>query len=210
VPPIAIPGHHAKKKTLIARERDEAQRTAWRAAMAEIDPTDLLFLDETHTPTTMIRTYGRAPRNERAIGRVRTQKWETITFVGTLTSTGLGAAALCVPGALDQAVFDAFVDQQLVPTLRPGQIVVLDNLRVHRSPHARDAIEAARCSLHFLPPYSPDFNPIEFAFAKMKGVLRTAHAQTYDAMLDATAVAMTQITAGDAAGFFRAAGFPLR
>lgn len=203
----AGPRHHAKKKTFVARERDDDQRTAWRDANAALDPAALVFLDETHTPTTLTRIYGRAPRGARVVGRVRTRKWDAHTFIGTLTSTGLGQAACLVPGPMNREVFDAFVDQQLVPALRPGMWVVLDNLRVHYSPHARQAIEAAGCSLLFLPPYSPDFNPIEFAFAKMKGVLRTAEPQTFEHMLDAMAQAMDHLTAADAAGFFRGSGY---
>jgi transposase len=114
-----------------------------------------------------------------------------------------------IAGAADRAAFDAFVEQELLPALRPGQTVVLDNLSVHRSARARDLLAAAGCALRFLPTYSPDFNPIEQAFAKLKTHLRRAEARTHDALLAAAATGIEAITAQDARAFYEDAGYRL-
>jgi len=129
-------------------------------------------------------------------------------LVATLTPAGMGPS-LVLPGALDRAAFEAYVARVLVPGLRPGQTVVLDNLSVHKSAAARRAIEAAGCALRFLPTYSPDLNPIEQAFAKLKGRLRRAEARTFDAVADAIGTAYPAVTAQDSRGFFRDAGYNL-
>lgn len=182
-------------------------RDQWRAELGSVDPADLVFLDETHTPTTLTPRYGRAPGGERVVDRTPRRKWATVSFIGTITIDGIGEAAMSYDGPVDRDVFDAFVDQQLLPSLRPGQIVVLDNLQVHKSPHARAAIEAAGCTLRFLPPYSPDFNPIELMFAQMKTTLRAHEPHTYDAVLTATAAAMNAVTPAHARNYFRHAGY---
>ena len=133
--------------------------------MATVDPDALVFLDETSTPTTLTPLRARAPRGQRAVGRVPRGRREAISSLATLTATGIGESLL-VRGAVDRCVFDAFVEQVLVPSLHPGHIVVLDNLSVHKSARAKALIEAAGCQVVFLPTYSPDFNPIEQAFAK--------------------------------------------
>lgn len=131
-----------------------------------------------------------------------------MTLLATLTPAGMGAAML-LEGAADQAAFDTFVAQQLVPSLRPGQTVILDNLSVHKSAQARDLIAAAGCALHFLPTYSPDFNPIEHAFAKVKHLLRRAEARTFAALRAAAGPALDAVTPADARAFFADCGFPL-
>ncbi len=128
--------------------------------------------------------------------------------MATLTAEGPGPAVQ-LPGALDRAAFDTFVAELLVPTLRPGQVVVWDNLSVHKSAHARQLIETAGCRVVPLPRYSPDFNPIELAFAKLKTALRRAQARTFDTIVTATGAAFTTITAADARAFFTAAGYHL-
>ena len=140
-----------------------------------MDPGRLIFLDETSTPTTLTPVRGRSPRGERRVGRVPRGRWEAVTLVATLTPTGFGPG-LQLAGALDRDAFDAFVTGALVPTLRPGDVVVLDNLSVHKSASAQRAIEAVGARLVFLPAYSPDFNPIEQAFAKLKQGLRVVSA----------------------------------
>ena len=197
----------AQKKTLIARERDEAARATWRAEAAGLAPADLVFLDETATPTTLTPLRARAPRGERAVGRVPRGHRRHVSWLATLTAGGIGES-LVVEGAVDRAVFDAFVERLLVPSLRPGQVVVLDNLSVHKSPRARRLVEAAGCRLAFLPPYSPDLNPIEQAFAKCKQALRRQAARSFDAQIAAVGAALAAVTPADAAGFFRAAGYP--
>jgi transposase len=175
--------------------------------MAGVDPADLVFLDETATPTTLAPLRARAPRGERAVGRVPRGRREHVSWLATLTRDGVGESLL-VPGAVDRAAFDAFVARALVPSLRPGQVVVLDNLSVHKSPAARRLVEAAGCRLVFLPTYSPDLNPIELAFAKCKQALRRLEPRSFEAVVGAVGAALAAVTPGDARAFFRAAGYP--
>jgi transposase len=177
--------------------------------MAHVDPATLLFLDETSTPTTLTPVRARAPRGQRAVGSIPRGRREAISWLATLTPTGLGESLL-VRGAVDRLVFEAFVERVLVPTLRPGQIVILDNLSVHKSAKARALIEAAGCRLVFLPTYSPDFNPIEQAFAKTKQHLRRVGARSWESVTAAVGTALGTITAADARAFFADAGFPVR
>ncbi len=172
-----------------------------------MNPADLVFLDETATPTTLTPLRSRAPRGQRAVGRVPRGRRTHVSWLATLTPAGLGPSVL-VEGAVDRAVFDAFVLRVLVPTLRPGQVVVLDNLSVHKSAAARGAVEAAGCRLVFLPTYSPDFNPIELAFAKAKLALRRAEARSVEAVVVAVGSALASVSAADAQAFYRHAGYP--
>jgi transposase len=176
--------------------------------VAGIDPTTLVFLDETSTPITLTPLRGRSRRGTRVVGRVPRGTWQAVTLLATLTPAGLGPG-LQLEGAIDRQGFDTFVTDVLVPSLRPGQTVILDNLSVHKSAVAQTAIEAVGCHLRFLPAYSPDYNPIEQAFSKLKGLLRRAEARTVDAILDATQAVYPQITARDAVGFYRDAGYNL-
>ena len=176
--------------------------------MSEIDPSRLVFLDETSTPTTLTRRQARALPGQRAVGRIPRGRREAISWLATLTPTGIGESLL-VRGAVDRLVFEAFVERVLVPSLRPGQIVVLDNLSVHKSARARTLIEAAGGHLVFLPTYSPDFNPIESAFAKTKQALRRAGARSFETIVAAVGAALTTITPADAHAFFAHAGFPI-
>ncbi|MBA3275606.1 MAG: IS630 family transposase, partial [Chloroflexia bacterium] len=148
----------AQKKTLIAPERDETARAAWRAELAEVDAETVVFLDETSTQTVMTRTRGRAPRGERVVGAVPRNHGPNITCLGALSPTGMQAP--CVfEGAVTSDLFVKWLREWLVPTLAPGTTVVLDNLAVHRNADVRPTIEEAGCQLRYLPPYSPDFNP---------------------------------------------------
>ncbi len=176
--------------------------------MAAVDAADLIFLDETSTPTTLTPVRARALPGQRAVGTVPRGRREAISWLATLSPAGIGESLL-VRGAVDRLVFDAFVDRVLVPSLRPGQIVVLDNLSVHKSARARTLIEAAGCQLVFLPTYSPDFNRIEQAFAKTKQVLRRVGARSWEAVCTAVREASVTITAVDAQAFFADAGFPV-
>jgi transposase len=177
--------------------------------MAGVNPARLVFLDETSTPTTLTPLRARAERGQRAHGRIPRGRREAISWLATLTATGLGESLL-VRGAVDRLVFEAFVDRVLVPSLRPGQIVVLDTLSVHKSATARACIEAAGCHLVFLPTSSPDLNPIEHAFAKTKQALRRVGARSFEAVVSAVTMALPFITVTDAQAFFAAAGFPVR
>jgi transposase len=150
----------------------------------------------------------RAPRGERAVGAAPRNHGANVTLLAALAPTGIGAA-MTVEGAADGPAFTAYVREVLVPTLRPGQVVVLDNLSVHKGAPARALVEGAGCRLLFLPAYSPDFNPIELAFAKLKEYLRRTAARTYDALVDAIGEALAAVTAADARAFFAHCGFPL-
>ncbi len=205
----AAGGLAAQKKSLIAAERDETARVVWRDETAALDPTDLIFIDETSTHTALTRRRARAPRGARAVGRVPRNHGPNVTLLAALTPTGIGPA-LTIAGAVDGAAFALYAERILAPRLHPGQVVVLDNLSAHKSADARKAVEAAGCRLLFLPAYSPDFNPIELAFAKVKARLRAAAERTPDGLVAATASAIDAITAAAARGFYAHCGFSLR
>jgi transposase len=151
----------------------KAAREAWFEGQPDLDPARLVFLDETWTSTNMARRYGRSPRGERLRSPVPHGHWKTTTLVAGLRLSGI-AAPFVLDGPINRDAFQAYVDQVLVPELTPGDIVVMDNLGSHKGPAVRAAIEAAGARLLFLPPYSPDFNPIEMAFSKLKARLRKA------------------------------------
>jgi transposase len=190
---------------LIARERDAAARAAWRAAMAAVDPADPLFLAETSAPITLTPRRARAPRGQRAIGRVPRGARPRIAWLATLSLAGMGEG-LVVDGPVDGRVFGAFVERVPVPSLRPGQVVALDTLSVHKRARARQLIEAAGCRRVFLPSYSPDLDPIEPAFAKTQQALRRIGARSWDGVVAAIGQVVDTVTAADAQAFFTAAG----
>lgn len=145
--------------------------------MLGLDPRRLVFLDETWAKTNMARPRGRAPRGRRLIAKVPHGHWKTTTFLAALRLEGMTAPTV-IDGAINGELFLAYVQQQLVPTLRPGDIVVMDNLAAHKVAGVREAIESAGANVVYLPPYSPDFNPIELAFSKLKWLLRSAGERT--------------------------------
>lgn len=198
----------AQKKSLIAAERDDAARAAWRDEVAALMPADLVFIDETSTHTALTRRRARAPRGTRAVGRVPRNHGPNVTLLAALTPMGIGPA-VTMPGAVDGAAFAAYAERVLAPSLRPGQIVILDNLSAHKSERARQAVAAAGARLLFLPAYSPDFNPIELAFAKVKEHLRAAAERTPEGLFAATAAAIDAVSTTDAHRFFAHCGFPL-
>jgi len=207
-PCLAAAWAAAQKKTLIATERDAAARAQWRADIADIDPATIVFLDETSTQTTLTRSRGRAPRGVRVVGAVPRNHGANVTCLVAMGSTGM--LAPCVfEGAVDSALVVTWVQQWLVPTLPCGTTVVMDNLSVHRVAAVRAVLARAGCALIYLPAYSPDFNPIELAFSKLKTHLRTIAARTYDHVLDAIGTGLTSITATDIAGYYRHCGFDL-
>lgn len=155
------------------------KREAWAETIPGLDPAKVVFIDETSANTRMTRGYGRAPIGERVVGTVPHGHWKTTTFVAALRADGLGAP-MVIDGAMNGDLFVAYVRQVLVPELRPGDVVVLDNLSSHKRVAAVRAIERAGCSVAYLPPYSPDYNPIELAFAKVKARLRAAELRTID------------------------------
>lgn len=169
---------------------------------------DLVFVDETSASIAMTRRYARAPRGQRAPGRVPRNHGTPTTLVAALSLGGLRATMLR-SGAINGPSFATYVREVLCPTLRPGQTVILDNLSSHHGAAVRRAIEAAGCGLRFLPAYSPDFNPIEQAFSKLKAALRAAGARTQPALDQAIAEAIDHVIALDAHGWFTHAGYPL-
>jgi transposase len=154
----------------------------------------------------MARMYGRAPRGERCRAPIPHGHWKTTTFVGGLTLNGV-VAPMTIDGAMTGAAFLAYVEQVLVPTPAPGDIVILDNLPAHKPVAVREAIKAAGAIMLFLPPYSPDFNPIEMAFSKIKAFLKKAAARTVHALWDAIRDAIDDVTPHDARSFFTACGY---
>jgi transposase len=195
-----------QKKTLSASERDEAERAAWRAAAALLDPADFIFIDETGTHLDLTRSYAWAPHDERAYDVVPRNRGQATSVIASLTLAGIGPS-LSVRGGTTGAVFLRYVCELLVPTLRAGQIVIVDNVGAHRPAAVREVIEAAGARLWYLPAYSPDFAPIEHAFSKCKAVLRRLEARTRDGLETAIASALATVTAADAHGWFRHCGY---
>ena len=183
-----------------------AARTVWFAAQPDLEPDRLVFVDETGASTKMARGYGRSTRGERCVASVPHGHWKTTTFVGGLRLGGM-TAPMVLDGAMNGPAFLAWIEQMLVPTLKPGDIVVMDNLSAHKPAAVAAAIAAAGAELRYLPPYSPDLNPIEMAFAKFKALLKQAAARTIETLWAAIADAIPRITAVDCQGFFNAAGY---
>lgn len=197
-----------KKKSLHASERDtprvRRKRRAFRKAVDGLDPRRLVFIDETGANTAMTRTYGRAPRGQRVKGSAPGH-WESMTLISGLRLSGV-VAPLAFEGAIDAPTFEGYVRRELVPLLRRGDVVVWDNLKPHESAGARRAVEGAGARLLPLPPYSPDFTPIEEMYSKVKGILRTAAARTTEAVYDAMGVALRAVCPSDIRGWFTHCG----
>ena len=172
----------------------------------DLDPDRLVFIDETWASTNMARTRGRAPRGERLRAAIPHGHWKTTTFVAGLRNSGM-VAPMVLDGPINGLAFQAYVDQVLVPDLRPGDVVVMDNLSSHKRPGIRASIEAAGASLLYLPPYSPDFNPIENAFAKLKAMLRKAAERTIDGLWSAIGKIIDTFNPTECANYFAAAGY---
>ena len=200
-------GLDAKKKSLRASEQNEAARAAWREQASQLPTQDLVVVDETGSQINLTPLHAYAPRNERAVGRVPRNYGANLTMIASLSLSGIGEAML-LDGSADAAVFEAYIEQILAPSLRPGQIVILDNLSIHLGSRVKEAIEARGCQLLFLPAYSPDFSPIEEAFSKLKTILRRAGARTREALQEAIIEALPRITAQDALGWFLHCGYP--
>lgn len=171
-----------------------------------LDPAALVFIDESGISTNMARLRGRAPRGERLVGKVPNGHWKTSTFVAALRSTALTAPCL-IDGPMNGNAFLAYVEQMLAPTLAPGDIVVLDNLSAHKVAGVRQAIEATGASLLYLPPYSPDFNPIEQLFAKLKALLRKAAERSVDGLWNRIASLLSAFPPEECANYLRNAGY---
>ena len=163
-------------------------------------------MDECSTNIALTRLYARAPKGERAYGKAPRNWGKNVTLICSLGAGGIGAA-MNVEGATDGAAFETYVEHFLAPTLGRGQIVVMDNLSVHKMKRVKELIEDAGAEVLFLPPYSPDFSPIEEAFSKVKGILRRIGARTRETLLEATSDALCAVSARDAAGWFRHCGY---
>ena len=203
-------GAHPKKKSLNASEQDTPRIQALRRTFIELartlDPRRLVFIDEAGSHLAMTREYGRAARGERVSGRVPRNRGMVTTMLGALDLSGV-RAMMTVEGATDSDVFEAFVEQVLTRKLRPGDIVVLDNLGAHKPGRVRELVEARGARLLYLPPYSPDLNPIELCWAKLKAALKTFSARTEETLQVAIRRAMDLICADDAAAWFTHCGY---
>ncbi|UPT96107.1 IS630 family transposase [Bradyrhizobium barranii subsp. apii] len=199
-----------KKKTAHAAEQRRgdinAAREEWFEGQIDLDPERLVFIDETSANTKMARRYGRSPRGERCRAAIPHGHWKTTTFTAGLRSDGL-IAPLVLDGPMDGDAFLAYVEQLLAPSLRPGDTVIMDNLPAHKVHGVREAIQAVGASLLYLPPYSPDFNPIEMAFSKLKALLRTAAARTMPDLWQAIANALKRFSPEECQNYLVAAGY---
>ena len=193
-----------------ATERDEWLRAAWRVIVAgAVDPRRLVFVDEMGTNTSLSALYAYAPKGRRAYARIPRNRGANTTLLASMSLEGMGPC-LAVEGATTAPVFETYVEKVLAPSLRRGQIIVLDNLSAHKSERAKELIEERGCQILYLPVYSsPDFNPIEEAFSKIKGALRKAQARTREALIEALGVAISAVTTRDAHGFFEHGGYHL-
>ena len=171
-----------------------------------IDPKRLVFVDEMGTNTSLAPLRAWSPKGQRAYCSVARNRGKNTTVLSSMTMEGMGPS-LAVEGATTAAVFETCVERVLAPTLRPGQVVVMDNLTAHKGDRVKELIEEQGCELLYLPPYSPDFNPIEEAFSKIKGLVRKAEARTREALVEAIGMGISMVTAEDARGFFDHCGY---
>ncbi len=197
----------------MAQERDRPAirdaRRLWarhRQPRRRAEPHRLVFIDETSVKTNLTRLRGRARKGERLFGAAPFGKWRTQTFIAGLTSDEL-IAPWIIEGAMNGAAFDTYVETQLAPLLNPGTVVILDNLSTHKSPRAADALKERGCWFLFLPPYSPDLNPIEQAFSKLKAHLRRIGARTYEHLIAAIGDICDLFDPIECWNFFKAAGY---
>ena len=201
---------HAQKKTAHAAEQDRPdilkRRQDWFERQLDLDPERLVFLDETWASTKMARTHGRAPKGRRLRISVPHGHWKTTTFVAGIRTSGL-IAPLVLDGPINRDAFEVYVDKVLVPDLKPGDVVIMDNLSSHKGPKVREMIEAAGASLLYLPPYSPDFNPIEKAFSKLKALLRKAAERTVEGLWTTIGQLLDAFTPTECANYFAACGY---
>jgi transposase len=196
-----------QKKSQIAQERDEEARGLWRWLASHFDARRLVFVDESGFHTSMTRLRARAPKGKRAYGKVPRNRGKNTTLIAAITLQGAMGAPMSVEGGTDSAAFEAYVEHFLAPTLREGQVVVLDGLGAHRPKKIRELVEARGADLVFLPSYSPDLNPIEEAFSKVKALVRKEGARLSEALVEAIGRALASVTAEDAAGWFAHAGY---
>jgi transposase len=195
-----------QKKSKVAQERDEGARGLWQWFLARFDVRRLVFVDESGFHVAMDRLRARAPRGQRAYGKVPRNRGKNLTLIASMGVRGMGET-MVVEGSTDAEAFEVYVEHFLAPSLEEGQVVVFDNLGAHKPQRIRELIEARGAEVLFLPSYSPDLNPIEEAFSKIKGIVRKAGARTHEALFEAIAQALWAITAVDAAGWFAHSGY---
>jgi transposase len=171
-----------------------------------VDAESLVFVDEMGTNVSLSPLYAWSPKGKRAFGSAPRNWGKNVTLLASITREGLGPC-LAVEGATTREVFEAYLEHVLAPTLKPGQMVVMDNLSAHKGGRVKEIIEGRGCELIYLPPYSPDFNPIEQAFSKVKGLMRRAEARTREALIEAMGLALSAVSARDARGFFSHCGY---
>jgi transposase len=190
-----------------ALERDGFLRAAWRVIVAEqVDARSLVFVDEMGTNTALSPLYGWSKKGQRAYCSVPRNRRKNTTVLSSMTLEGMGSS-LTVEGATTSAVFETYVERVLAPTLRRGQVVVMDNLSAHKGERVSELIEERGCELIYLPSYSPDLNPIEEAFSKIKGLVRKAQARTKEVLVEAIGSALSAVTPADARAFFEHCGY---
>jgi transposase len=182
------------------------RRAQWRKYQGRLDPSRLVFIDETWAKTNMTRTHGRAPRGRRLVAKAPHGRWRTLTFLAALRSDRIDAPCV-IDGPINGESFLAYVEQVLIPALNPGDIVIIDNLGSHKGKAVRRAIRAAGAKLFFLPPYSPDLNPIEQAFAKLKTLLRKAAERTVEATWQRIGALLSAFSPAECANYFANAGY---
>jgi transposase len=204
------PGSDLEKKVERAAEQDRpdvaAKRKDWIAGQSELDPEKLKFVDETWASTNLARKNGRSPKGERLVGTVPHGHWKTTTFVAALGACGM-IAPMVVDGAMTSDLFIAYIEQVLVPTLKPGDVVVMDNLPAHKRSTVEEALKRVRCRLLYLPPYSPDLNPIELAFSKLKSMLRKAGKRTVDGLWEFLGQALDAFSPQECLNYMRHCGY---
>lgn len=190
------------------QQRPDVQnkRQWWDILVKPQSVNDLVFIDETGANTKMIRRYGWGPKSNRVVGDVPHGHWKTTTFVGALRVSGM-TAPMVADGPMNGDLFLAYVQQQLVPTLKSSDVVIMDNLSSHKRAGVRDAIESVGATLMYLPPYSPDLNPIELAFSKLKTLLRKAAVRTTEELWSVIAVCIDQFSTQECINYFRHCGY---
>jgi len=182
------------------------RRRQWKLYQGRLDPARLVFIDETWAKTNMTRLRGWAPRGQKLVDKVPQRRWRTLTFLAALRCDRI-AAPCVIDGPIDGESFLAYVEQILVPTIEPGDIIILDNLGSHKGKAVRRAIRAAGAKLFFLPKYSPDLNPIEQVFAKLKTLLRKAAKRTTDAICREIGTLLATFSSQECASYFRNSGY---
>ena len=198
---------HEEKRGRVATERDEFIRAAWQVTVAAaVDPESLVFVDEMGVHTSLAPIYGYAPRGERLRQSVPRNRGKNTTLLSSMTTSGMGPS-LAVEGTTTAQVFETYVEKMLVPMLRAGQIVVMDNLGAHKPRRIRELIEGQGCELLYLPAYSPDYNPIEEAFSKIKRFLRKVGARSRETLVEALGAALSAVSPEEARGYFEHAGY---